>query len=80
MSTTEEINTPIEYRLYMYSDGTLRKVGKGKTGPRPHQFTDFESISDHVIFLKEKYRGYQKTQFVVVEWFGPYDSKIYTIL
>jgi len=80
MSSTTENNTALEYRLYFYSEGTLRKEGKGKTRLRPHQFADTISAEEHVIFLRDKYRGYKNTQFVIVEWFGPYNSRIYSIV
>jgi hypothetical protein len=79
MSTTEETKA-IEYRLYQYNTGQLQKVGKGKTGPRPHSFNDFVACVQHVCFLRNKYKGHEKTQFVVVEWFGPYDDRIHVIL
>ncbi len=75
-----ENNEAKEYRLYQYSDGTLQKVGKGLIGPRPHKFKNFGLCAYHVSFLRDKHKYHLNTQFVVVEWFGAYDSKIFIIL
>ena len=29
-----------DLRVYQYNSGQLQKVGRGKTGPRPHIFED----------------------------------------
>lgn len=65
-----------DLRVYQYNCGQLQKVGRGKTGPRPHIFNDIEGCTNHISFLREKYKGHKDTQFIVVEYFGPYDSKI----
>lgn len=69
-----------DFRLYQYNSGQLQKVGRGKTGPRPHLFEDYESCLIMVDFLRWKYKGYKDTQFVIVEYFGAYNSRIVQIL
>lgn len=73
-------NNKRDFRLYQYSSGQLQKIGRGKTGARPHQFDEYEKCSNHIDFLRNKYKGYQNTQFVITEYFGPYDSRIVTVL
>lgn len=73
-------NNKRDFRLYQYNSGQLQKIGKGKTGPRPHQFSELDICSNHVDYLRHKYKGYRDTQFIVVEYFGPYNSRIVTIL
>jgi hypothetical protein len=68
-----------DLRVYQYNCGQLQKVGRGKTGPRPHIFEDLEVCTNHINFLREKYKGFGDTQFIVVEYFGPYNSRIVQI-
>ena len=65
-----------DLRVYQYNCGQLQKVGKGKTGSRPHIFENIAVCANHINFLREKYEGFRETQFMVVEYFGPYNSKI----
>lgn len=65
-----------DLRVYQYNSGQLQKVGRGKTGPRPHIFEDLSGCTNHINSLREKYKGFGETQFMVVEYFGPYNSKI----
>jgi hypothetical protein len=75
-----EENKKPEFRLYEYETGTLRKVGSGKTGMRPHIFETVEGCSAQVERLREKYKSYADTQFVIVEYTGPFRSRIVTII
>lgn len=72
--------TKRDFRLYQYNSAQLQKVGRGKTGPRPHLFEDYESCSNMVDFLRDKYKGYVDTQFVIIEYFGAYNSRIVRVL
>jgi hypothetical protein len=38
-----------DIRLYQYSAGGLQKVGRNKTGPRPHLFESVEKCEEHRI-------------------------------
>ena len=69
----------IEFRLYTYGNGQLYKVGKGKTGPRPHKFKSYEECFSHVEKLKSLSRS-SDAQYVVVHSLGSYDSKIISII
>ena len=69
-----------DFRLYHYDSGQLLKMGRGKTGTRPHLFEDYESCSNMVDFLRDKYKGYKDIQFVIVEYFGAYNSRIVRVL
>jgi hypothetical protein len=73
-------NNKRDFRLYQYNSGQLQKVGKGKTGARPHLFDEYEKCENHVDFLRHKYKGYQNTQFLIVEYIGPYNSSITRLL
>ncbi len=64
-----------DLRVYRYNSGQLQKVGRGKTGPRPHIFEDLAGCTNHINFLREK-MWHGETQFIIVEYFGPYNSKI----
>jgi len=73
-------NKKRDFRLYEYENGTLRKVGRGKTGPRPHQFDEYEKCENHVDFLRHKYKSHANTQFLIIEYIGPYNSSIMRLL
>jgi hypothetical protein len=73
-------NTKRDFRLYQYNSGQLQKVGRGKTGPKPHLFEDYDSCLNIVDFFRDKYKGYKDTQFVIVEYFGAYNSRIVQVL
>ena len=75
-----EENNKREFRLYEYNCGTLRKVGRGKTGNRPHIFENFDECSNQVDLLRHKFKSYSNTQFIVIEYFGPFNSRIVEIL
>jgi hypothetical protein len=73
-------NIKRDFRLYQYNSGQLQKVGRGKTGPRPHLFEDYDACSNFIDLLRDKYKGYKETQFVIVEYFGAYNSRIVRVL
>ena len=73
-------NVKRDFRLNQYNSGQLQKVGRGKTGPRPHLFEDYETCSNFIDLLRDKYKGYKETQFVIVEYFGAYNSRIVRVL
>lgn len=65
----EELSKDI--RLYTYGQGTLHKLGKGKTGPRPHMFSSVEAAEADVkkrIDNHEGRYGRDYTQYVIVEY------------
>jgi len=69
-------NAKRDIRLYEYDNGTLRKTGRGKTGARPHLFDTIEKCEGHIAFLREKYKSNASKQYLIVEYFGAYDSQI----
>ena len=75
----EENKNP-DFRLYVYESGTLRKVGSGKTGIRPHIFKTFEECSMQIYILRERYRTYVNSQFVIIEYTGPFQSRIRAVV
>ena len=73
-----------DIRLYEYATGTLRKVGRGKTGNRPHMFESVEKCEEHISNIQSRHRKiYQKdddTQYLIIEYFGAFRSKIIKIV
>jgi hypothetical protein len=73
-----------DIRLYQYSAGGLQKVGRNKTGLRPHLFESVEKCEEHIEWLRNKYKSSYKaddnTQYLVIEYFGSYESKILKLL
>jgi hypothetical protein len=69
-----------DIRLYQYTSGQLEKIGKGKNTHQPHLFTELDTCIGHVDHLVTKYPSRKTTQFVIVEYFGPNDSRIISIL
>jgi hypothetical protein len=73
-----------DIRLYEYVTGTLRKVGKGKTGTRPHIFDSIEKCESHIAHLRTRYKKVYKeeddTQYLIIEYFGVFNSKIIKIV
>lgn len=64
-----------DLRLYQFRAGVLFKFGRGKTGLKRHFYDSLEDIKDFLESLKSsKLRG--EKQFVIVEYLGPYESKI----
>lgn len=64
-----------DLRLYQFRAGVLFKFGRGKTGLKRHFYNSLEDIKDFLESLKSsKLRG--EKQFVIVEYLGPYESKI----
>lgn len=68
-----------DLRLYQLRAGVLFKFGRGKTGLKRHFYNSLEDIKDFLESLKSsKLRG--EKQFVIVEYLGPYESKIIEII
>jgi len=63
-----------DIRLYYYEDGTLRKMGKGKTGINRHIFDSIESCKERILKLKTL-EHHSTDQFVITEYF-PNESSI----
>lgn len=64
-----------DLRLYQFRAGILFKFGRGRTGLKRHFYNSLEDIKDFLESLKSsKLRG--EKQFVIVEYLGPYKSKI----
>ena len=67
-----------DLRLYKYESGNLHKIGRLKTdNPKRarHYFDNVEDIISHVDWLISK-NVCQTTQFVIIEFFDNYKSKI----
>lgn len=69
-----------DLRLYYYESGQLIKEGRGSNQDRPHLFTDINLLKEHVDFLRNNYKSCFKKQFVVVEYFDKYKSKIIEVI
>lgn len=69
-------NTKKDIRLYEYDNGIMKKTGRGKLGLRPHLFETLEECEGHIQFLREKYKSNPNTQYLIVEYFGSYHSRI----
>jgi len=69
-----------DLRLYEYGYGTLKKVGSSRSkvnNSQRHFFDDIEQLKTHINWLKSKR---QNTQFIIIEYFGTYNSKILEII
>ena len=70
-----------DLRLYIYETGGLVKSGKSKSkinNSQRHLFEDIEQMKHHINWLKEKSKVWR--QYIIVEYFGKYDSKILEII
>ena len=70
-----------DLRLYTYESGTLKRVGNSKSDKclrNRHYFTSIEEIESHIDKLTEKWL--KGKQFVIVEYFELYKSKIVKII
>jgi hypothetical protein len=70
-----------DLRLYYYESGTLRRVGNSKSDKslrNRHYFTSLEEVENHIEKLTE--RWLKGKQFVIVEYFELYKSKIIKII
>lgn len=67
-----------DLRLYEYKSGNLHKIGRLKSdNPKRqrHYFDNVEDIISHIDWFTSK-NFYQNTQFVIIEYFDNYKSKI----
>ena len=69
-----------DLRLYTYNSGNLTKFGSSKrkvNNSQRHFFEDIDQLRHHINWLKEKKYRYQ---FVIIEYFETYSSKILEII
>lgn len=67
-----------DLRLYEYKSGNLHKIGRLKSdNPKRarHYFDNVEDIISHIDWFTSK-NLHQNTQFVIIEYFDNYKSKI----
>lgn len=69
-----------DLRLYYYESGQLTKEGRGSAQSRPHLFSNIDLLKEHVNFLRKNYKSCFEKQFVVVEYFDKYKSKIIEVI
>jgi hypothetical protein len=72
-----EKNNKQDIRLYVYYSGTLKKVGFGKNKNNPHKFSSLEECEKHILYLRTT--RLSSKQYVIVEYFDDYTSKILKI-
>lgn len=69
-----------DLRLYTYSYGNLTKFGSSKkkiNNSQRHFFEDIEKLKHHIEWLSGRHTN---TQFVIVEYFETYNSKILEVI
>ena len=67
-----------DLRLYRYEHGRLVKEGRFKTkGLRQHYFTEIIDVDNHILELL--IRRKKNKQFVLIEYFSNFSSKIIKI-
>lgn len=75
----EEKKTNRDLRLYTYSSGSLIRCGRGKTGIHKHFYNKIEDIEKYINKIKNV-NGKIGGQFIIVEYFSKYHSKIIKII
>jgi len=65
-----------DFRVYTYRDATLTKVNNP---PIKHKNKNMSDVIKDVYELKQKYPK-RELQYVIVEYTGPYQSKIVKII
>lgn len=67
-----------DLRLYYYNSGNLCKFGRGKTGNRKHFYKTIEEVQNQIVWEHTKTKV--NLQFVIVEYFDNYNSKIIEVI
>lgn len=65
----------MDFRIYYYECGSLRKVSH-----LYHKHKEFAEAKETAIKLMEANVSFRKTQFLIIEYTGPYESKIVDLI